>query len=272
MAIEATKPAQCCSHEIAVDKQPGHWLLASIGKRVLRPGGLELTRHMLAALGPGGADDVVEFAPGLGMTARLVLRAKPRSYTAVERDSTAARRMARTLTAPGARCIQASAEETGLPSGTASIVYGEAMLTMQTHLQKVRILREAHRLLRPGGRYGIHELCLCPDQVELAQWKEIERELSRNIHVGVQPLTAAEWRALLLTSGFEVTWESRARMHLLEPARVLRDEGFLGVLRIAFNLLRKPAARRRVLEMRRMFRRFSPNMAAVSFVCTKTES
>ena len=29
---------------ISTDKLPGHWVLASAGKRVLRPGGLELTR------------------------------------------------------------------------------------------------------------------------------------------------------------------------------------------------------------------------------------
>ena len=259
-------------HAIAADKQPGHWLLASLGKRVLRPGGLELTHRMLDALAPGSADDVVEFAPGLGATARLALGRKPRSYTAIERDVVAARRLAATLGAPEARCVEGNAEATGLPSRSASIVYGEAMLTMQSNPQKLRILREAHRLLRPGGRYGIHELCLCPDEIETAQRKEIERELSRNIHVGVAPLTVAEWRALLQTAGFEVTWESQAPMHLLEPMRLLQDEGPLGVLRIAFNLLRKPAARRRVLEMRRIFRRFKPNMAAVSFVCTKTES
>ena len=44
----------------------GHWVLAKLGKRVLRPGGLELTRKMLSALSIGEEDDVVEFAPGLG--------------------------------------------------------------------------------------------------------------------------------------------------------------------------------------------------------------
>jgi len=31
-------------------KMPGHWLLSRLGKRVLRPGGLELTRQMLEIL------------------------------------------------------------------------------------------------------------------------------------------------------------------------------------------------------------------------------
>ena len=33
---------------LKTEKMPGHWVLARLGKRVLRPGGMELTRRMLA--------------------------------------------------------------------------------------------------------------------------------------------------------------------------------------------------------------------------------
>jgi len=62
---------------------PGHWLLAQMGKRVLRPGGLERTRRMLDALNIVPTDRVVEFAPGMGVTAQLVLSQSPSSYTTV---------------------------------------------------------------------------------------------------------------------------------------------------------------------------------------------
>ena len=52
------------------EKMPGHWLLAQMGKRVLRPGGLELIQRMIDALAIGASDHVIEFAPGLGATAR----------------------------------------------------------------------------------------------------------------------------------------------------------------------------------------------------------
>lgn len=54
---------------LQTDKMPGHWLLAKLGKRVLRPGGIELTQRMLDALKVHSRDKVVEFAPGLGLTA-----------------------------------------------------------------------------------------------------------------------------------------------------------------------------------------------------------
>ncbi len=251
------------------DKLPGHWLLASLGKRVLRPGGLNLTRGMLQRLDVAPDDDVVEFAPGLGLTAEMVLRAHPRTYTAIERDQSAACRLADRLHLDRVRCIPVSAESTGLPDAACSVVYGEAMLSMQTPQQKLRIVSEAHRLLKHGGRYAIHELCLLPDAIDSFKRREIEREMSLEIHVGVQPLTAAEWRSLLHSAGFEVVWERRAPMRLLEPRRLLQDEGIRGAARVAFNLVRKPAARRRVARMRALFRKYNVSLSAIALICEK---
>ena len=68
-----------------VEHLQGHWLLARIGKRVLRPGGKKLTGRMLAKTELEGKD-VVEFAPGLGRTTQLILERKPKSYRGVDRD------------------------------------------------------------------------------------------------------------------------------------------------------------------------------------------
>ena len=257
---------------VAVDKVPGHWLLASLGKRVLRPGGLELTRQMLTRLRPSAADDVVEFAPGMGVTARLTLAQRPRSYCGIEREETVAQHLEARLGGGhvrGVHFIRASAEATTLASGSATLIYGEAMLSMQTPEQKARILAEAFRVLQPGGRYGIHELALLPDAIGAAERKAIEREMSMNIHVGVRPATVAEWRRLLQSAGFKLEWETTAPMHLLEPRRLLSDEGWRGALRIACNMLRRPGARGRVLAMRRVFRRYAPHLSAVAMVCVK---
>nr|WP_228282632.1 class I SAM-dependent methyltransferase [Rubrobacter tropicus] len=232
-------------------RMPGHWLLARLGKRVLRPGGIGLTREMLDGLGIGTVDRVVEFAPGLGSTARLVLEHGPCSYTGVERDEAAAGVVWGYLRGPRQRCIVGSAEETGLEGGYASVVYGEAMLTMQREEQKRRIAGEAHRLLVPGGRYGVHEMCLVPDDLAEQTKEEIRAALSGTIRVGARPLTLSEWRALLESEGFEVVETVTAPMRLLEPGRLLEDEGLRGAARFLWNVLRDREARRRVLAMRR---------------------
>ena len=170
-------------------RMPGHWLLAQMGKRVLRPGGLELTTQMLESLDIRPSDSVVEFAPGLGVTAKMALARQPASYTGVEREEVAARQVRRYLDGNGRQCLVGRAEETGLPEESSTVVFGEAMLTMQTATHKTAIVREARRLLRPGGRYGIHELCLQPDDLDESVKSEISRALSETIHVGARPLT-----------------------------------------------------------------------------------
>ena len=255
------------------EKMPGHWLLARLGKRVLRPGGLELTQRLLEALRIGPSDEVVEFAPGLGVTAKLTLGRHPRRYTAVERDPVAAEQVRRLLAGPDQRCVIGFAEESGLPAGSATVVYGEAMLSMQLPTTKDRIVAEAARLLQPGGRYGLHELCLVPDDLDEAVAKAIARDLSEHIHVGVQPLSAAGWRALLESRRFEVMAEVLAPMHLLEPWRVFRDEGWWGAARFLLNVLRSPTARRRVRSMQQVFRRHREHLAAIMLVgCKREES
>src|ERR1017187_7311645 len=71
--------------ERRIQDMPGHWLLARLGKRALRPGGTAMTSRLLRDACLSEAD-VVEFAPGLGRTATEILRNRPKSYVGVERD------------------------------------------------------------------------------------------------------------------------------------------------------------------------------------------
>jgi SAM-dependent methyltransferase len=255
--------------ELDYQKAPGHWILARLGKRVLRPGGLELTQQMLSNLNIQAADDVVEFAPGLGVTAKLTLSRQPFSYTAIERDETAAQQVRRYLTGPGRKCLVGKAEDTGLPDSSATVAYGEAMLTMQTAGNKARIVRETTRLLKPGGRYGIHELCLQPDDLSESKKEGINQALSQAIRVGARPLTISEWQALLEAEGFTVKDVATAQMHLLEPKRFIQDEGWSRTLRFILNMARTPAARRRILGMRTVFQKYSEFLGAVAMVGVK---
>lgn len=256
--------------DLDVSRMPGHWLLARLGKRVLRPGGLGLTERLLQSLAIGAGDDVVEFAPGLGVTAQLILARQPRRYTGVERDSKAMRWIERNLPRqPNVGIVVGAAHDTGLPAGSASVVLGEAMLSMNTQIHKEHIAAEAFRILRPGGRYGIHELCIVPADMPADKKQEIDRTLSSVIHVGARPLPEREWRALLQRAGFRVTEVGYAPMHLLRPRRLIEDEGVLGALRLAKNLLLDRKARERVLAMRRVFERYRDNLSAIFIVAEK---
>ncbi|MEO6982489.1 MAG: class I SAM-dependent methyltransferase [Edaphobacter sp.] len=248
------------------DKMQGHWVLARVGKRVLRPGGIELTRQMLDVLAIRPQDRVVEFAPGLGVTARMVLDKRPQAYWGVEREPSAARRLQERFTESNTQIVLASAEQSGLPDACASVVYSEALLSMQTPQQKDRIVAEACRLLSTGGRYGIHELCLLPNDIPDHLRLEIQAAMSKDIHVGVQPLSRDEWIRLFRQNGLKATWSGEAPMHLLEPRRLLQDEGLIGSLRIAFRVATRPELGSRVRSMRRLFAKYREHLGAISLV------
>lgn len=248
---------------------PGHWLLAHLGKRVLRPGGAGLTRDMLGHARPAAAD-VVELAPGLGRTAAEIVAAGPRSYLGVDQDPDAVRIVGRVVADHG-RVLQADAATTGLPDACADVVVGEAMLTMQTDRGKQAVVTEAIRLLRPGGRYAIHELGLRPDDLDPAVKEQLRIELARTIKVNARPLTLAEWHTLLQGAGLVVDWAGTAPMALLQARRNLADEGLAGTARIVRNVLRDTDARRRVLAMRATFRRHRRALVGVALVAHRPD-
>ncbi|WP_415047025.1 class I SAM-dependent methyltransferase [Gordonia sp. (in: high G+C Gram-positive bacteria)] len=246
---------------------PGHWLLARMGKRVLRPGGLELTRHVLADAGLADAD-VVELAPGLGKTAADILAAHPKSYVGVESDPAAVKLTTKVLKRRGT-VVQADAANTGLRDDSRDVVVGEAMLTMQSERGKDAIIAEAFRVLRPGGRYAVHELALEPDTLTDEQKTEIRKALARAIKVNARPLTEAEWRERFTAAGFEVERVRFARMALLEPRRVVADEGPFRTLKIVGNVATHSDARRRILGMRKVFRKYRRELTAIEIIARK---
>ena len=139
--------------EQSMNSIQGHWALAKMGKKVLRPGGKELTNKMINKLGITTSDEVVEFAPGLGFTANIALNHRPKTYTGVELDKKAAAILQKKINGQGRKIIVGNAAQTTLNDSSADKLYGEAMLTMQSDKDKRKIMQEAARLLRKDGLY-----------------------------------------------------------------------------------------------------------------------
>lgn len=253
-------------------RMQGHWLLAKMGKKVLRPGGWELTETLVDKLHIGTEDQLVEFGPGVGKTADLMLRKHPASYTGVDPNDEVEASLKQVLARyPQARKVAANAKETGLQDGCATVVIGEAMLTMQSRDEKLAIAKEAFRLLRPGGHYAIHELAFIPDDCPEAVQNAVGKALSLAIKVGARPLTVHDWTELLEETGFQVEMTTTRPMALLEPKRMISDEGLGGFLKFVFNVMRNPAARKRVLNMRKTFKTHRANLAAIGAVAVKPQ-
>lgn len=208
----------------------------------------------------------MEFAPGLGKPAEQIIENNIASYTGIDSDETAVTRVTG-ITAPvNGKVRQAQAQETGLEDNSADVVIGEAMLTMQGEKNKEAIIAEARRILRPGGRYAIHELALVPDDIDPEYADGLRRKLAQVIRVNARPLTVKEWTNLLEQAGFEVEEVNTAPMLLLSARRNIADEGVLGVLKILRNVLRDKDLRARVLEMRQTFNEYKQYLAGIGII------
>lgn len=253
-----------------INTEQGHWILAKMGKRVLRPGGRELTEKLVECLHITHQDDLVEFAPGMGFTASMLLSKKPHSYAGIELNEEAAERLKTKINGtPDATIINTSAAHTGLKDCCIDKILGEAMLTMQANHRKSEIIREAFRILKNGGLYGIHELGLTPDDMPQEDKDTIQKNLAQAIKVNARPLTKYEWCALLKTEGFDIKEVYASPMHLLKPSRVVSDEGVFRTMKIGFNVLTHPAARKRIMKMRGIFQKYEKQMTAYAIVAQK---
>ena len=108
-----------------------------------------------------------------------------------------------------------------------------------------------------------------PDDADAETHEAISRDLTESIKVHVSPLTLGGWTALLEDAGFAVTSTHVAPLHLLEPRRLVADEGVAGAARFAFNVARDGEARPRVLAMRSSMRRHSAHLAACAVLAER---
>ena len=251
-----------------VKKMPGHWLLARMGKRVLRPGGKELTTKMISKLNVNPSSVVVEFAPGMGNTSRLIFSKNPKEYFGVDQSEEAVSNLNSITNNRAYRFVKRNILDSELYDDLATVVLGEAVLTMQTDIHKEKIIGEAYRILKKGGKYGIHEICLYPGNLDVKFKNKIRKDLSDAVHVNARPMTIPEWEKMFINAGFKIESVMTNPMHLLRPIRLIKDEGFR-VFKILFNVLTTPHALNRIKKMRGVFNRYEKNMKSISIVAIK---
>src|SRR5690554_4142628 len=252
-----------------ISTAPGHWILAKMGKKVLRPGGKELTEKLVEHLEIEANDDVIEFAPGLGFTANLSLKKHPHSYIGVDADPEAIAYLQNKIKGNNLSFVNGNAQEGNLKECCATKLYGEARLTMHADDRRANIIKEAHGLLKAGGLYAIHEIGLTPNTNSDELKSEIQKNLNTTIRVNAPPTTEDEWSKLLTDAGFEIVYQTSNGMHLLESKRIISDEGFFNTLKLGWNIMSHKGARKRILAMRKIFRKHESHMNAVVMVARK---
>jgi L-amino acid N-acyltransferase YncA/2-polyprenyl-3-methyl-5-hydroxy-6-metoxy-1,4-benzoquinol methylase len=149
----------------------------------LRPG------ETVLDLGSGGGIDVLLSARRVAPGGKAYgLDGSPDMITLARENAAQAR-------VTNAEFLHGHIEDIPLPDGHVDVVISNCVVNLSA--DKPRVLAEAFRVLRPGGRLGISDV-IADDGLGPAQRAEAEQRTGCTTGT----LTAAEYRALLLASGF----------------------------------------------------------------------
>ncbi|MBD2122340.1 cyclopropane-fatty-acyl-phospholipid synthase family protein [Trichocoleus sp. FACHB-262] len=240
---------------------PGHQVMASAGKKILRPGGKAATEQLFqwADFQPG--ETVLELAASFGNSAIALAKQYGVRVVGIEQNPESIARARANIQAAGlAEQVQVIEDDIfhleQIP-GQFDYVLAEAILTMHSASGKAKILQGIHDRLKPGGKFLSHELLV--NDLE----DEIHRALAAAIRVNSTPLSEPNWIATCETAGLHVLNHQTGTMGLLNPARVIQDEGLIDAIKFFWNVLTRPQLRDRLLAIRHVFRQYEQKLGYI---------
>ena len=247
----------------------GHQVMAAAGKKILRPGGKAATEQVFqwASFQPG--ETVLELAASFGYSAIALAKRYGVRVVGVEKNPESVARAQANIQAAGledqVQVIEGDIFHLEQISGQFDYVLAEAILTMQSAPGKAKILQGICDRLKPGGKFLSHELLVNNRE------EEIHHALATVIRVNSTPLSAANWIATCETAGLRVLQHRTGAMGLLNPARIIQDEGWTDALKFFWNGLTHPQVRDRLLTMRRVFKQYEQDLGYIILCAEKNK-
>ena len=256
----------------------GYCLLSAIGKTVFRPGGPGLTSELIRQLDINSRDTIVDIGvttPGgrLSLTTREILAYKPARYIAICHSTKHAKQLAVLLTShhnSSTDKVIASGHTHQLPLADAAMdkLLSEAIMVKQPDEIRRRTLAEIARVLRPGGKFATHEICITDDTPRhIAQ--RIQEKIYRAIPAPISYLYARQWVELIEGFGFKVQKLILKPIVFILPHRVIGDETLHGTLKIVYNMVTKPRDGANTLRVLSTIATHWRHMRAIGIVAVK---
>jgi SAM-dependent methyltransferase len=206
----------------ALEKEglPEKAVLASLGcgnptaLTELRPG------ETVLDLGSGGGIDVLLSAKRVGPTGKAYGLDMTDDMLALARENQ------RQAGATNVEFLKGEIENIPLPDNSVDVIISNCVINLST--DKSRVLKEAFRVLRPGGRFAVSDVVVrgeVPDAVRK----------SMLLWVGclAGALEESDYRAKLRAAGFESVDLEATRVYDIEDARVFLTEAGISVDEIA---------------------------------------
>jgi arsenite methyltransferase len=167
-------------------------------------------------LGSGGGIDVLLSAKRVGPTGRVY------GLDTTDEMLALARRNAAEAGAGNVEFLKGDMERIPLPDASVDVIISNCVINLSA--DKGQVLREAYRVLRPGGRFAVSDVVVRG---------EIPAEIRRSMELWVGCIAGAleeqEFEALLRDAGFEDPSLEPTRVYDPEDARSFLEEAGLDV-------------------------------------------
>ena len=243
---------------------PGYQVLSAAGKKILRPGGKTATEQLLTWANFQPGETVLELAASFGESAIEIAKKFNVCVVGIEKNPDSVAKARKNIQAAGlsnqVNIIEGDIFQLDKITDKFDYVLAEAILTMQSDAGKSKILSAIRDHLKPGGKFLSHEMLVRSNELEA------RKSLSQTIRVNTNPLTLTEWKTACKQAGLTLQQQQTGAMGLLNIGQMMRDEGLLGTLKIAWNILIHPNLRQRVLQMRRDFQQQHHNIGYIVFI------
>lgn len=216
---------------------------------VLHPGGLATTRSLAELCGIGDGTPVLDIASGTGEAACFLGEAFGAAVVALDRSARMIERSSRKRSDRHARVGLVRGDAHRLPFRDAAfeVAISECALSL---MDKPTAIEEMVRVIRPGGRVGVHEICWREAAPDSVKQRLLELE-------GERPESLDGWTRLLEAAGLkDVRAVDRSDLIPLWMRESKRSLGLGGQLDVAVRVTRRWGLRGlwRVFASERLFR------------------
>ena len=237
LSVKTGAPSSCCSERSAkseccdpitsnlydvsqTGELPQAAVLASLGcgnptaLAELKPG------EVVLDLGSGGGIDVLLSAKRIGPTGKAYGLDMTDEMLALAQENK------RKAGAQNVEFLKGEIENIPLPDDSVDVIISNCVINLSA--DKDRVLREAFRVLKPGGRFAVSDVVTKGEVPE-----EIRRSMLLWVGCVAGALEEGEYRAKLASAGFEAIDIEPTRIYRAEDARAFLEEKGIDVENMA---------------------------------------
>ena len=176
--------------------------------------------HVVLDLGSGGGIDVLLSAKRVGPTGKVYGLDMTDDMLALARENQ------RKAGATNVEFLKGTIEAIPLPDQSVDVIISNCVINLSEN--KDAVLREAFRVLKPGGRFAVSDVVIRGEVPS-----EVRRSMELWVGCVAGALTEADYAAKLTAAGFDSVEVEPWRVYRVEDARVFLTESGIDVDRVA---------------------------------------